>query len=77
MKKNIHPFRKKIQIIESDGSTYQLPLLMEKKQWKLEVDPKTNIVWNYGTKQFGLESKGQIAKFKKRFENKNNNNYNR
>lgn len=67
MKKNIHPLLKKIQIIESDGSTYELPLLLDKKQLKLEVDPKTNAIWNYGTKQFGLESRGQIAKFKKRF----------
>lgn len=66
MKKSIHPYRTSIKIINTDGSTFELPLMHSKNPFKLDLDSRSHYLWNIGAKQ-SVESKGQIAKFRKRF----------
>lgn len=66
MKKSLHPFRTNITIISTDGSTFELPMMHSKNPLKLDLDSRSHFLWNTGVKQ-SIESKGQIAKFKRRF----------
>lgn len=67
MKKYIHPQRREVSVISTDGATYTLNLLLGKNPFKLDVDPKSHPLWNEGHKMGLLESKGQLAKFNRRF----------
>lgn len=67
MKKNIHPVLTKTLVVQTDGSTYELSQLSTRKQLKLDVDPRSHLLWNPGLNKAFIEEKGQIAKFQKRF----------
>lgn len=67
MRKMLHPHRREVTVVSTDGSTYVLPMLMNKNPLKLEVDPRSHAIWNEGTKVGVSESKGQLAKFHRRF----------
>lgn len=66
MQKYLHPNLKTVTVICTDGSTYETQMLLNKNQIKLDLDPKSHIIWNQG-KLSNIESKGQVAKFKRRF----------
>nr|YP_007890536.1 ribosomal protein L31 [Andalucia godoyi]AGH24030.1 ribosomal protein L31 [Andalucia godoyi] len=68
MKKRIHPLRKEICVIHTDGSTYMMTSQLMKDQLKLDVDVKSHAIWNSGTKMGMQERRGQLAKFKKKYE---------
>jgi ribosomal protein L31 len=67
MKKVIHPYRQEVSVVSTDGSTYTLPMLISKSQFKLDVDLRSHPLWNEGNKIGYAESKGQLAKFHRRF----------
>lgn len=71
MQKQLHPNQKTVTIICTDGSTYEIKMMLAKTQLKLDLDPKSHAVWNHGTKQSGSELKGQLAKFRRRFSKSN------
>lgn len=69
MKKGIHPDYHEITVEMTDGETYKLRSTWGKPGdvLKLEIDPKTHPAWT-GVHRL-VDSAGQLAKFKKRFEN--------
>ena len=69
MKKGIHPDYHEITIQMTDGTTYKT-----RSTWgapgdtlKLDIDPKTHPAWT-GVHRL-IDSGGQLAKFKRRFQN--------
>ena len=69
MKKDIHPDYHEINVIMTDGSTF-----VTRSTWgkagdtmKLDIDPKSHPAWT-GVHRL-IDSGGQLAKFKKRFQN--------
>lgn len=69
MKKRLHPLGREVQVIGTDGSTYEMRSQGAKSQLKLDVDVRSHGMWNLG--KMGLqERKGQLARFKKRYERK-------
>lgn len=65
MKKNVHPFRKNLRIILSDGSSFGTTVVSRKKRWTLDIDCKTHFVWN--GEENVVDGGGQLAKFRKRY----------
>jgi len=68
MKKDIHPEYHEITVTMTDGSTYQTRSTWGKAgdNLKLDIDPKTHPAWT-GVHRL-MDSGGQLAKFKKRFQ---------
>lgn len=68
MKKDIHPDYHTITVVMTDGSSYETRSTYgaEGDTLRLDVDPKTHPAWTGGTQQ--LLDKGQVARFRKRFE---------
>ena len=69
MKKDIHPDYHEINVVMTDGSTF-----VTRSTWgkagdtmKLDIDPKSHPAWT-GVHRL-IDSGGQLAKFKKRFQN--------
>ncbi len=72
MKKDIHPDYHKITVQLTDGSTFETRSTYGKEGevLKLDIDPVSHPAWTgQGSKM--LDSDGQVAKFKKRFQNLN------
>lgn len=67
MKKFIHPQREEVTVVSTDGSTYTLNLLVSKNPLKFDVDTKSHPLWNEGNVLGFGESKGQLAKYQRRF----------
>lgn len=67
MRKFIHPHRREVSVVSTDGSTNTLHLLINKNPLKLDLDPKSHPIWNEGNKIGYVESRGQLAKFHRRF----------
>lgn len=68
MKKGIHPNYHTITVVMTDGTKFETRTTWGKPgdTMKLEVDPKTHPAWT-GVHRL-MDSGGQLAKFKKRFE---------
>jgi len=68
MKKNIHPDYHTITVVMTDGTKFETRTTWGKPgdTMKLEIDPKTHPAWT-GVHRL-MDSGGQLAKFKKRFE---------
>lgn len=68
MKKDIHPNYHTITVVMTDGTKFETRTTWGKPgdTMKLEVDPKTHPAWT-GVHRL-MDSGGQLAKFKKRFE---------
>lgn len=67
MRKDIHPDYHMINVVMSDGSTYETRSTWGKEgdTMTLEIDPKVHPAWT-GGKQRVLDG-GRISKFNKRF----------
>ena len=72
MKSDIHPDYHMIKVVMTDGTEYETRSTWgsEGDVMRLDIDPKTHPAWTgQGSKM--LDSDGQVAKFKKRFQNLN------
>ncbi len=72
MKKDIHPDYHEINVVMTDGVTYQT-----RSTWgspgdtlKLDIDPKSHPAWTGGAQRL-VDTGGQVAKFNKRFQGLN------
>ena len=67
MKKDIHPDYHEINIVMTDGSSFQTRSTWGKTgdTLRLDIDPKSHPAWT-GVQKL-LDTGGQIAKFNKRF----------
>ena len=68
MKKDIHPDYHTIKVIMTDGTEFETRSTMGKEgdSLRLDIDPKTHPAWT-GVHRL-MDSGGQLAKFKKRFQ---------
>ena len=69
MKKDVHPNYHDINVVMTDGTTFTT-----RSTWgepgdtmTLDVDPKSHPAWTGGHQKL-VDTGGQVAKFKKRFE---------
>ena len=69
MKKDVHPNYHEINVVMTDGTTF-----ITRSTWgepgdtmTLDVDPKSHPAWTGGHQKL-VDTGGQVAKFKKRFE---------
>lgn len=69
MKKEIHPDYHEITLVMTDGSSY-----VTRSTWgqpgdtmKLDIDRKSHPAWTGGNQRL-VDTGGQVAKFKKRFQ---------
>ena len=72
MKKEIHPKYHSITVQLTDGTTFETRSTYGKKGdvLKLDIDPTSHPAWT-GSGSKMLDSDGQVARFKKRFQNLN------
>ena len=72
MKKNIHPDYHKIKVVMTDGSEFETRSTWGKENdvLKLDIDPISHPAWT-GSGSKLLDSDGQVARFKKKFQNLN------
>ena len=68
MKKNIHPDYHEITVVMTDGSSFKTRSTWGKAgdTMRLDIDPKSHPAWT-GVHRL-IDSGGQLAKFKKRFQ---------
>jgi large subunit ribosomal protein L31 len=68
MKKDIHPEYHSIKVVMTDGSEFETRSTWGKEgdTLRLDIDPKTHPAWT-GVHRL-VDSGGQLAKFKKRFQ---------
>jgi large subunit ribosomal protein L31 len=69
MKKDLHPDYHMINVVQTDGSSFTTRSTWGKEgdTLKLDVDPLSHPAWT-GVHRL-IDSGGQLAKFKKRFQN--------
>ncbi|MBN4016452.1 50S ribosomal protein L31 [Rhodospirillaceae bacterium AH-315-P19] len=69
MKKDLHPDYHTINVVQTDGSSFTTRSTWGKEgdTLKLDVDPLSHPAWT-GVHRL-IDSGGQLAKFKKRFQN--------
>src|ERR1700689_4120556 len=69
MKKDIHPDYHPINVVLTDGSSFQTRSTYGKEgdTIRLDVDPRTHPAWTGGAGRI-LDTGGQLARFNKRFE---------
>lgn len=70
MKKGIHPDYHKINVVMTDGTTFETGSTWGKEgdTLHLDIDPKSHPAWTGGTQKI-LNTGGQIGRFGKRYEN--------
>ena len=68
MKDNIHPDYHEITVVMTDGSEFKTRSTLGKEgdTLRLDIDPKSHPAWT-GVHRL-VDTGGQLAKFKKRFE---------
>ena len=69
MKKDAHPEYHEITVVRTDGTSFTTRSTYGKKgdTLRLDIDPLTHPAWTGGQRQV-LDSGGQVARFKKRFQ---------
>jgi large subunit ribosomal protein L31 len=69
MKQGIHPEYHEVNIVMTDGTTFQTRTTWGKPgdTMQLDIDPKSHPAWTGGTQK--LLDAGQVSKFNKRFGN--------
>jgi large subunit ribosomal protein L31 len=69
MKKDIHPDYHTINVVLTDGSTFQTRSTYGKENdtIRLDVDPRTHPAWTGGAGRI-LDTGGQLARFNKKFQ---------
>ncbi len=66
MKKGIHPAYRTIEVVMTDGTTFQTRSCYKKDRMVLEIDSKSHPF--YTGKQVLVDTAGRVERFKKRFE---------
>jgi large subunit ribosomal protein L31 len=68
MKKDIHPDYHMINVVTTDGTTYQTRSTWGKQgdTLQLDIDPKTHPAWTGGQGTL-LDRGGRVSRFKERF----------
>jgi large subunit ribosomal protein L31 len=66
MKKGIHPNYRTIDVVMTDGSTFQTRSCFKNDRMVLEIDSKSHPF--YTGKQVLVDTAGRVDRFKKRFE---------
>jgi large subunit ribosomal protein L31 len=66
MKKGIHPAYHTIEVVMTDGTTFQTRSCYKKDRMVLEIDSKSHPF--YTGKQVLVDTAGRVERFKKRFE---------
>ena len=66
MKKEIHPYYHNIEILMTDGSTFQTRSCYKKEKMVLEIDSKSHPFFT--GKQVLVDTAGRVDRFNKRFE---------
>jgi large subunit ribosomal protein L31 len=66
MKKGIHPNYRIVDIVMTDGSTFQTRSCFKSERMVLEIDSKSHPF--YTGKQVLIDTAGRVDRFKKRFE---------
>ena len=69
MKKNIHPEYHLINVVMTDGTKFETKSTWGKEgdTLTLDIDPKSHPAWTGGQQRL-VDSGGQVAKFKKKFD---------
>ncbi len=69
MKSDIHPDYHEINVIMTDGSSYQTRSTYGKAgdTLRLDIDPKSHPAWTGGQQRMN-DAGGQLARFNKRFQ---------
>jgi large subunit ribosomal protein L31 len=69
MKKDIHPDYHEIVVEMTDGTSFTTRSTMGKagERLKLDIDPLSHPAWTGGQQRL-VDTGGQVARFKKRFE---------
>jgi large subunit ribosomal protein L31 len=69
MKKDIHPDYHTINVVLTDGTTFQTRSTYGKEgdTIRLDIDPRTHPAWTGGAQRL-LDTGGQLARFNKRFQ---------
>ena len=69
MKKDIHPDYHTINVVLTDGTTYQTRSTYGKEgdTLRLDIDPRTHTAWTGGAGRM-LDTGGQLARFNRRFQ---------
>ena len=70
MKQDLHPDYHVINVVMTDGTTFKTRSTWgaEGDTMTLDIDPKSHPAWTGGGTRL-VDSGGQVAKFKKRFQN--------
>jgi large subunit ribosomal protein L31 len=66
MKKGIHPNYRIVDVVMTDGSTFQTRSCFKSERMVLEIDSKSHPF--YTGKQVLVDTAGRVDRFKKRFE---------
>ena len=66
MKKGIHPFYHKVDIVMTDGTVYQTRSTYKSERMVLEIDSKSHPFFT--GKQMLVDTAGRVERFNKRFE---------
>jgi large subunit ribosomal protein L31 len=66
MKKGIHPNYRIVDVVMTDGSTFQTRSCFKNDRMVLEIDSKSHPF--YTGKQVLIDTAGRVDRFKKRFE---------
>lgn len=66
MKKGIHPNYHKIEVVMTDGTTYETRSCYKSDRMVLEIDSKSHPF--YTGKQMLVDTAGRVDRFNKRFE---------
>ena len=69
MKKGIHPLKKKINVIMTDGSFFNTTLVTvyHKNHLKLNIDTKKHPCWNLHDDSRSIETGGRRTRFKQKY----------
>ena len=69
MKKDIHPQYHAIQVVMTDGTTFETQSTWGKPGdvMRLDIDPKTHPAWIGGGARL-IDTAGQLGRFNKRFQ---------
>ena len=66
MKKGIHPYYRTINVVMTDGSTFQTRSCYKDDKMVLDIDSKSHPFFT--GKQVLVDTAGRVERFKKRFE---------
>lgn len=69
MRKGIHPFYRTIEVVMTDGTTFQTRSCFKSEKMVLEIDSKSHPFFT--GKQMLIDTAGRVDRFNKRFAKSN------